>query len=728
MKKEFLEKLSIADLQTRVNLFDTALKRVHRTSSNLGTKDGSQFLRYGLSSLSELEASTRVTKVTVIRGTIINKTIINLGTHRQNVIKQIEFRTEAQLRKNIEFVRSRLGQGGTQKELEFTEQLLQSYLITKDTVKTPASPIDFEIPNLTPAETELLELVWETSKQKHVTGTDLSMTIWGDEIRAGEITIAKAKDRLNVRRAGLIKKLPKDLALISTALRASNGQMMEASYYLERNSAETLPKITDSKQQQLKQNIDRLKAFDRLTPEEMEDLEKQIRQVNPNFSLEDGSTIQDLEISDIPGLTTLERKALEIIWNYDSEKKTISADDWAEIVYKEAFERGEITFYKARDELRAIKRRLEDKIKTYGLEIINVVPKNEGRKHTVASYYLKGERMLIPVETVSTEITTSNPILPTISFYEDSDQKFKLKVNERLTVNLGYFEAKLVETLYNNPEKEFTSEELWEILKKAGSKSKNNTIVVTALREIEKKLDQPIFKLTGRIRTARWSLPRQIEEEIIEEEKQRRQKLMETINSFILTTTQKRVLEVAISYSWKNPGSNADWAIRVYGEEIPIDQAIDRLDNIRRKTKRIISSKIQIVSLLYPQMEKREAGYFLRLVEEIPSEIILGPEKALPKILFDSKKRTLQTNSSPVIKLGEIEAKFVEFLYNNPNKEFKTSELFELLKETKSKAKGIQIVRATLKRIEEKLGQEIFQLNGHSTDSRWSLPRQVEVV
>lgn len=146
---------SLEKLQTKVAQYDAAITQVQETSTNLGGGNGPIRLNYTLD-LSELDLSTRITKVVGIRRQIIIRTIPRLETDRKAVVSQIETHTESRLRANIEFVRSYLGQGATEKELELAEQALQTYRArTTGTLQAvPTPPVETPAPReVKPRET-----------------------------------------------------------------------------------------------------------------------------------------------------------------------------------------------------------------------------------------------------------------------------------------------------------------------------------------------------------------------------------------------------------------------------------------------------------------------------------------------------------------------------------------------------------------------------------------------
>lgn len=106
-------------------------------------------------------------------------------------------------------------------------------------------------------------------------------------------------------------------------------------------------------------------------------------------------------------------------------------------------------------------------------------------------------------------------------------------------------------------------------------------------------------------------------EVISEEEKQRREQLLNAIKSFELSTFERRSLEVGVIYSAANPGSLKDWAQRMYPDEkdVPLDMLVGRLTTIRKKASVKVVSKINLVTV-WPEGQGtgKKAAHYLELV------------------------------------------------------------------------------------------------------------------
>lgn len=134
---------TLEKLQVKVAQYDTALSNVQDTAAKLGRENKPVRLNYTVPGLSELDVSTRITKVVGIRRQIITRTVPKLKEDRTKVMSQIEAHTESRLQANIEFVRSLLGQGATEKELELAEQALKNYQArTAEAQPAPTPPVE----------------------------------------------------------------------------------------------------------------------------------------------------------------------------------------------------------------------------------------------------------------------------------------------------------------------------------------------------------------------------------------------------------------------------------------------------------------------------------------------------------------------------------------------------------------------------------------------------------
>lgn len=114
--------------------------------------------------------------------------------------------------------------------------------------------------------------------------------------------------------------------------------------------------------------------------------------------------------------------------------------------------------------------------------------------------------------------------------------------------------------------------------------------------------------------------PTEPTDESPEEEKQRREKLMDLIKNSTLSDLEKRVFEAGVIYSKEDLGTNTKWAQAVFGEEIPIEKGMVRLDTARRNGLKKLSDKIELMVVWPPERHRStSAGYYLRLKEVQPT-------------------------------------------------------------------------------------------------------------
>lgn len=84
--------------------------------------------------------------------------------------------------------------------------------------------------------------------------------------------------------------------------------------------------------------------------------------------------------------------------------------------------------------------------------------------------------------------------LPVITFIEGGpDKKSTLQINNERTIKLAPLEEALVRFLYQNPNKFFTTDQLFTVLKEAGSLSSLNIIVNSTVSNIQKRIGGEVF-------------------------------------------------------------------------------------------------------------------------------------------------------------------------------------------------------------------------------------------
>lgn len=113
-------------------------------------------------------------------------------------------------------------------------------------------------------------------------------------------------------------------------------------------------------------------------------------------------------------------------------------------------------------------------------------------------------------------------------------------------------------------------------------------------------------------------------------ELKRIQALQDAINSFDnLTILQRKSLEVGVIYFQARPGSNKDWAkLMNYGENVPEDEAVNRLLISRRKALEKTKGRIEMGN----ERQGREMAHYLILKEAILTAAAPTPPEQRPAV------------------------------------------------------------------------------------------------
>lgn len=192
----------------------------------------------------------------------------------------------------------------------------------------------------------------------------------------------------------------------------------------------------------------------------------------------------------------------------------------------------------------------------------------------------------------------------------------------------------------------------------------------------------------------------QPKEEISEEEKQRREKLVETLNSFTnLTVTERKILEAGILYSEQNRGFDKKWAREVYGNDIPLRMATKRLSASRKNALTKVEAKIEMVTIL-PDGKNRESTHYFRLKEWFRQQKDAQQEPA-----EESKVVLPKTPEHPKLtKLDRLILEGVWETFEDPKKALDPDELVEKIWGDKIR-KGEDTESAALNRFSVYLSQ-----------------------
>lgn len=116
-------------------------------------------------------------------------------------------------------------------------------------------------------------------------------------------------------------------------------------------------------------------------------------------------------------------------------------------------------------------------------------------------------------------------------------------------------------------------------------------------------------------------------------ELQRIQALQDTMNSFQLTDTERRILEAGVGFSEQSPGSNEEWIRAIDNRRVITDQVTKKFYENKRRALNKVSSKIELVTL-WPegQGRGRKSAYYLKVKEVLPPTP--PEEEAKPELLI----------------------------------------------------------------------------------------------
>lgn len=160
------------------------------------------------------------------------------------------------------------------------------------------------------------------------------------------------------------------------------------------------------------------------------------------------------------------------------------------------------------------------------------------------------------------------------------------------------------------------------------------------IRDFEQSQNPLSDSLQQRLNTLLQRQPETPQENLSEEETQRRQALLEVIVSFDnLTILERKSLEKGIIYSQEKPGFNKDWAkLMNYGERVSEADAVNRLLLIRKKALDKTKSRIEMGNV----RRGREVAHYLILKETARKEF--GEEPVTDVVL--NLLNTMITNPS----------------------------------------------------------------------------------